>query len=258
MQEHHPRQSRSDAGIPRMQERDINAFRWIGEQGAINTDALQDLLGRQAGGATKEEERLSKTRVRHIVEDRWEPAGMIYSDTILGKKWVWLTKRALHRADLPFASHRPADINLNHIHHSNRVRLDLEAAYENGQWESERMIERSKREWKIRKKERPGTYIINQYRMWHMPDAIWSYRDDDGSDKWTFIEVEVSSKGLKKTAEIMQELGQHGITWYFADLDPRKGVYSILLEALNTLPETFHGQFYIYDLAKLSRQVYPS
>lgn len=257
MQEQPPRQQRSDAGIPRMQERDIACFRWIGEQGAINTDALQDLLGRQPGGATKEEERLSKTRVRHIVEDRWEPAGMVYSDTMLGKKWVWLTKRGLHRADLPFASHRPADINLNHIHHSNRVRLDLEAAYEIGQWESERMIERSKREWKIRKKERPGTYIINQYRMWHMPDAIWSYREDDGSDTWTFIEVEVSSKGLKKTTEIMQELGKHGITWYFADLDQRKGVYPILLEALKTLPEPFHGQFYIYDLAQLAKQVYP-
>lgn len=258
MQEHQPRQQRRDKGIPRLQERDITAFRWIGEQGGINADNLQELLGRQPGGTTKEQERLSKTRIRHIIEDRWEPAGMVYSDTILGKKWVWLTKRALQRADLPFATHRPADINLNHIHHCNRVRLDLEAVYKgNGQWESERLIERSKREWKVRKKENRALYIPNQYRMWHQPDAIWSYREDDGSDAWTFIEVEVSSKGVKKTADIMQELGKHGICWYFADLDPRKSVYSTLLEALATLSESLREQFYIYDLAKLEKQVYP-
>ena len=160
--------------------------------------------------------------------------------------------------DDSFATHRPADINLNHLHHMNRVRLDLEAVYkENGHWESERLIERSKREWKARKKENRALYIPNQYRLWHMPDAIWTYREDDGSDAWTFIEVEVSSKGVKKTTDIMQELGKHGFTWYFAEMDPRKGVYATLLEALNTFDEAFKERFYIYDLAVLSKQVYP-
>ncbi len=61
--------------------------------------------------------------MRHIIEERWEPAGMVYYKTLLGKQWVWLSKRGLHAADLPWSPHRPADINLEHIHQVNRVRL---------------------------------------------------------------------------------------------------------------------------------------
>src|SRR6266705_6325461 len=110
------RKRRRDAGIPRMQPRDIRAFRWIGEQGAARRDDLQELLGRMPEGETNEPGRLSASRVRHIIEERWEPAGMVYYRNLLGKQWVWLSRRGLHAADLPWSPHRPADINLEHIH----------------------------------------------------------------------------------------------------------------------------------------------
>jgi hypothetical protein len=62
------RKRRRDAGIPRMQPRDIRAFRWIGEQGAARRDDLQDLLGRMPEGETNEPGRLSASRVRHIID----------------------------------------------------------------------------------------------------------------------------------------------------------------------------------------------
>ena len=124
-----PRRSRSDAGIPRMRERDIQAFRWIGEQGAASVDHLRDLLGRMSEEETDEPGRLSVMRVRHIIEDRWEPAQMVSVEHILGKKWVWLTRRAMNRVALPLSPNRPADITINHLHHINRIRLHLEKLY---------------------------------------------------------------------------------------------------------------------------------
>jgi hypothetical protein len=120
---------RRDAGLPRMKPRDIKAFRWTGEQGAARRDDLQELLGRMPEGETNEPGRLSASRMRHIIEERWEPAGMVYYKTLLGKQWVWPTRRGLHAAGLPWSPHRPADINLEHIHQINRVRLYLEGLY---------------------------------------------------------------------------------------------------------------------------------
>ena len=253
---------RSDADQPRMGERDITALGWIGEQGAASAENLQELLGRQAAGLTKEPGLLSKTRIRHIIEDRWEPAGMVYTDTMMGRKWVWPTKRALQRAGLPFAPHRPgADINLNHLHSCNRLRLDLERLYPvYGSWESERMVERTKKEWRVKKKADEYTTIPPEYDMWHMPDAIWRYRNKgDAYDYQVFIEVEISAKRPEKLAAILRELARHGTTWYFVDMDPRKGVYDGLMEAIESLGDRlgkYKSSFYFYDLADLNTLVY--
>jgi len=258
------RKTRSDADQPRMWQRDIGAFRWIGEQGAANTDDLRELLGREAAGPTNQPGLLTKTRIRHIIEKRWLPAKMVYSDTMLGKKWVWPTKRALQRAGLPFATHRPADVNLNHLHHCNRIRLYLERCYSGegqwGSWESERMIELSKKDWKAKHKADPSIYIPSSYEMWHMPDAIWRFRDrGDTQDYQAYIEVEVSQKRPEKLNEIVLELARHGTTWYYADMDPRKGVYKGLMDALNTLTDRllhYKENFWIYDLADPNTLVY--
>src|SRR6266516_5361806 len=259
------RKTRSDADQPRMWQRDIGAFRWIGEQGAASTDDLRELLGREAAGPTKQPGLLSKTRVRHIIEERWEPAKMVYANTMLNKKWVWPTKRALQRAGLPFAPHRPADINLNHIQQCNRIRLYLEGHYWNrglmGSWESERMIELSKKEWKAKQKADSITYIPDQYRIPHMPDAIFTYHNtkEQKDDWWVFVEVEVSLKRPEKLNDIVYNLGVYGLTWYYVDMDPKKGIYDGLMDALNTLTgrqERLKSRFWIYDLAEPTKLVY--
>ena len=189
---------------------------------------------------------------------------MVYWDTMMGRKWVWPTKRALKRADLPFAPHRPADVNLNHIHHCNRIRLYLERLYWTqklpGSWESERLIERSKKEWKVKQKADSSIFIPDRYQLWHMPDAIWTFRNKGQTqDRWVFIEVEVSQKSLEKLADILYNLGTYGTTWYYVDMDPKKGVYDRLMEALDTLTggaERFKSRFFFYDLAEPNKLVY--
>jgi hypothetical protein len=159
-----------------MRPRDIKSFRWIGEQGAARRDDLQELLGRMPEGQTNEPGRLSASRMRHIIEERWKPAGMVYYKTLLGKQWVWLSKRGLHAADLPWSPHRPADINLEHIHQVNRVRLYLEDLYWSkklkGEWESERWYERRKKEWLALGKADSDVYVPYEYRMLHVPDGL--------------------------------------------------------------------------------------
>lgn len=251
--EERQRKVRSDAGIPRLFERDIKALQWIGDMGAANVDILRDLLGRLSDHRLEEEDRLSATRVRHILEDRWLPARVVEADHVMGKKWVWLTRRGLNRVKQPFSPHRPADVTANHLHQINRIRLDLEAAYPiSGSWESARWIERNKKLWKTRKKE-TSTVIPDEYETWHMPDALWTFRNDgETSDQRVFIEVELSSKGIERTAEIMLNLARHGTTWYFVDTNPKKHVYETLMEALNgfTGPqEQYKSCFYFYDLA---------
>jgi hypothetical protein len=259
------RKKRSDADQPRIWERDIKIFRWIGEQGAASADNLRELAGREAAGPTKEPGLLSKARIRHLIEDRWLPAKMVYEDTMMGRRWIWLTKRALQRVGLPFAPHRPADVNLNHIHHVNRIRLYLERLYWSqelpGSWESERMIERAKKEWKERRRADSGIYIPDQYELWHMPDAIFYYRNTKSQkdDYWAFIEVETSQKRPEKLADIIHNLATHGVTWYFVDTDPKKGVYTGLIDVLATLTgrdERLRARFWLYDLMEPTRLLY--
>lgn len=112
------RKIRRDADTPRMNYRDILAFRWIGEQAEASADNLQELLGRPdmrellgrlAGGTIKETEKLSATRIRHIIEDRWAQAGMVNHSLVLGRRWVWPTRRALYETELPFSPYLPAN-----------------------------------------------------------------------------------------------------------------------------------------------------
>jgi hypothetical protein len=265
MSEGRTRKPRNDAGIPRMQERDIQALRWIGEQGAASFENLRDLLGRMSEWETDEPGRLSVTRVRHIVEDRWGPAQMVSTESILGKKWVWLTRRALHRVDLPFSPYRPADITLNHLHHINRIRLDLEKLYSpeglTGSWESSRLIERCRKEWMAMKKEDPILFIPRHYKTWHMPDGIWTFRNSgDTEDHVAFIEVEITSKGVERTEKIMKDLARHGTTWYYVDRNPKKKhLFATLIEALDSLDTRFdhRSRFYFYDLNEPDTLIYP-
>lgn len=256
-----PHKTRSDAGMPRLWDRDIQGLRWVGEQGAANADNLRDLLGRLSEYELNEPGRLSASRIRHLLEEHWLPAKVIYLENILGKKWCWLTRRGLNRVGLPFSTHRPADINFNHIHHCNRIRLYLEQLYpSSGSWESSKMIEQSKKEWKARKKADSGEYIPDEYRTWHMPDALWTFRNrGDTEDNKVFIEVEVSSKGPKRTEEILLDLARHGTTWYFVNMDPKKHVYDTLMEALEKFTgrqERYRERFYMYDLMEPDKLVY--
>ena len=256
------RKRRKDAGTPRMKPRDIKAFRWMGEQGAARRDDLQALLGRMPEGETNEPGRLSASRMRHIIEERWEPAGMVYYRNLLGKQWVWPSRRGLNAAGLSWSPHRPADINLEHIHQINRVRLYLEDLYWSrklkGEWESERWYVRHKKEWAVLKKADPSTYIPDVYRMNHTPDGLWRFRNTgSNTDYLAIIEVEISAKHKDQLRQIMDELSAYApVVWYFVDMNPEEGVYDGLMEVLEEIDKRDRGRFVFYDLANLGKQAY--
>ena len=253
---------RRDAGMPRMKPRDIKAFRWMGEQGAARRDDLQELLGRMPEGETNEPGRLSASRMRHIIEERWEPAGMVYYKNLLGKQWVWPSRRGLHAAGLPWSPHRPADINLEHIHQVNRIRLYLEGLYwgQNlkGEWESERWYERRKKEWLALGKADSGVYVPYEYRMHHTPDGLWRFRNPgETEDSLAIIEVEISAKNKDQLERIMRDLAVYApVIWYFVDMDPAEGVYAGLMGVLEGIDERRRGRFIFYDLNNPTKLVY--
>lgn len=256
------RKRRRDADVPRMRPRDIKSFRWIGEQGAARRDDLQELLGRMPEGQTNEPGRLSASRMRHIIEERWEPAGMVYYKTLLGKQWVWLSKRGLHAADLPWSPHRPADINLEHIHQVNRVRLYLEDLYWSkklkGEWESERWYERRKKEWLALGKADLGVYVPYEYRMHHAPDGLWRFRNEGQTeDNLAALEVEISAKNEDQLDRIMRALAVYvPVVWYYVDMDAEEGVYDGLMKILAGIDERRRERFFFYDLDEPARLVY--
>ena len=94
-----------------------------------------------------------------------------------------------------------------------------------------------------------------------MPDAIFTYRNKkDTTDRWTFIEVEVSLKRPEKLNDIVYNLGVYGSNiWYYIDMDPKKGIFNGLKDALETLTgrdERLRSKFWIYDLAEPDKLIY--
>lgn len=223
---------------------------------------MRELLGSLAGETTKEAEKLSATRVRHIIEDRWARAGMVNHDMILGKKWAWLTRRALHTVGLPFSPHRPADCGLNHMQHVNRIRLHLERLSGSGnllgRWESECWYKRNQQEWSIRKKEEPAISVPGIYRMSHTPAGIWTFRDErDSADSSAIIEVKANAKGSRLLELVLHELAIcEGTVWYFVEMDPKKGEFSGLIDIFEKLDDQDKTRFFFYDLAEPGRLVY--
>jgi len=123
------------------------------------------------------------------------------------------------------------------------------------------MIEQSRKEWKAIEKDDPLAFVPRRYKMAHMPDAIWTYRNkkDQLEDSEVFIEVELTSKGLERTERVFHDLARHGITWYYVDLNPKKQhLFETLKDALDGLDERrdHRSRFYFYDLANPSKLVY--
>jgi hypothetical protein len=263
------RKIRRDASTPRMNDRDIHAFHWIGEQGAASIENLQELLGRphmrellgsQAGETTKEAEKLSATRVRHIIEERWAQAGMVNCEMILGRKCVWLSQRALHMAGLPFSPHRPALSQLDHLHHVNRIRLYLErlsnSANLSSHWESACWFERKQQEWRVRQKAEPDISIPDVYCMRHTPAGIWTFRDE-GTTVDSSVIIEVSANRSWNFDLVLRELyACKGVVWFFVEMDPKQAVFSGLKRIFEKLNDQDKSRFYFYDLAEPGRLVY--
>jgi hypothetical protein len=113
------RARRWDAG-PMPTARDLAALRWIGEQYTVRLDVAAVLLSRLS---LEPIGLLSRRTIRQRV-DRWEQAGWITRNRLLGHSWIIATAAGLRHAGLDHLEPwQPAAVRLAHHHAVSLVRL---------------------------------------------------------------------------------------------------------------------------------------
>lgn len=242
----HPRKERRDKGMKLIKARDLVVLLWIAQQYAARLDHVQELLSRMPGQGGKRvlTSGLTLSAVLQVV-DRWVTLGLVeYRRIYHGEPaWVWVTPYGLRLLHLPFARHTPAESTLPHLHHINRVRLELERRHPGYRWVSERML----RATQPRREE--GSLVP------HLPDA------QVRAPKAIALEVERSPKSPTELDDILTELlvtgtptgdAEHLLTyttvWYFVTDHTRRSVE----EARDRLPAELQARVKVYSLETLA------
>jgi hypothetical protein len=241
-QPEHPRKERRDKGKKLIKPRDLVVLFWIAQQYAARLDHVQELLSRMPGRGGKQvsPSGLTLSAVLQVV-DRWVTLGLVEYRRIYDGEpgWVWVTPYGLRMLQLPFARQTPAESTLPHLHHINRVRLEVERRHPGYQWISERMLRAA-----LPRREE-GSLVS------HLPDAQVC------SPKAIAIEVERSPKSPKELDNILTALlitgtstadAEHLLTyttvWYFVTVHTRRS----LEEARDRLPVELQARVKVYAL----------
>ncbi len=237
-----PRKERRDKGKKLIKQRDLLVLLWIAQQYAARLDHVQELLSRMPGrgGKRVSPSGLTLSAVLQVV-DRWVTLGLVEYRRIYDSEpgWVWVTPYGLRMLHLPFARHTPAESTLPHLHHINRVRLEVERRHPGYQWVSERMLRAA-----LPRREE-GSLVP------HLPDAQVC------APKAIAIEVERSPKSPKELDDILTALlitgtstadAEHPLTyttvWYFVTAHTRRSVE----EARDRLPVELQARVKMYAL----------
>src|ERR671922_2861795 len=111
------RRRRSDAGNLRCSGRDLELLSIVGEQYALSLPQLARVMGRSEHAA-------------RWLRSRWERAGWAQGRALLVGEpvFVWLTRRGLRAAGLPYRAWRPNPGALAHVAAVNEVRIELARA----------------------------------------------------------------------------------------------------------------------------------
>ncbi len=186
------RKRRRDAGKTRLNQRDVFALTWIGQQYAIRLDQLQWLLGRYPGRGARRTNWISESSARDVV-DRWETMGYVHAEILLPKDpmWIWTTRKAFVKTGLPYSYNNLEESSLGalaHLYAINAIRLRIEANTSNAYWTSERELLRGQ----VRTK---GKIFL------HRPDGVVRFADG----QTVAIEAELSTKKPFELAENLVE-----------------------------------------------------
>ena len=190
------RKQRSDAGQPRMTERDKYLFEWIAQQYAITLDHLQELVIRWNNKPVT-------PHTVHYLCRRWSQAGWAKRRKVVAEfpSFVWLTSDGLRDADIRLPVWEAGSgKRLRHKYFCNAVRLWVEQK-SSGQaiWTSERIVKPRRKRGKKK----------------HEVDAEVLYQD-----KRIAVEVELTTKNRDDLMSILTELHQdYDAVWYFATDD---------------------------------------
>lgn len=234
------RKPRADTG-PRINDRDLDALEWIGQQYAVTLDHLAILLARliepgEYKQTPKEAGRLTEKRAMMIVK-RWEQLGLIEKKWIIygDPPWIWLTNEGLRLVQEQLGelrSYSPAPARLNHLYHVNLTRLFVEGKRPDANWIGEREIR--------------GNQKIGPGKKPHTPDAIVQT-----NGRSIAIEIELTTKTYSRLDKILHELAlepTYYTVWYFC-----KGrANGIINNAINSMHEMYRGKFVVYNLDQIT------
>lgn len=182
------RRRRSDAGLVRASARDLELLRFVGEQFAVTLPQLARLMGRSEHAG-------------RWLRSRWERAGWARGRALLVGEpvFVWLTRRGLRVAGLPYRAWRENPGALAHIAAVSEVRLHVAERRPEAVWVCERELARDARG-------ELGGFGV------HRPDALVVV-----DERELAVEVELTQKRRARAELIMREhLAHYGNAVYFA------------------------------------------
>ncbi len=221
-----PPHRRSDAGMLKLSQRDIDGLLLCGEHYGAPYDLLAAAL------------RVSQVRMRQAVK-RWRDSGYAASGQLgPGPTWCWLTREGMTAAGLRYPAARPALGRLAHIRAVLAARLWLA----DGQaWHDWKAWWRSERRMHVGRPLGATGHLADAEIHW--PSLVGS---PYGGQVWA-LEVELTPKPIARTAEIMTEM-----------LTPRRyatvvyltapAAQSVVQRAVSSLPAADRSRVAVRDL----------
>jgi hypothetical protein len=163
-------------------------LRFVGEQYAVTLPQLASLMGRSEHAA-------------RWLRSRWQRAGWAQGRALLVGEpvFVWLTRRGLRAAGLPYRAWRPSPGGLAHVVAVNEVRIELAERRPEAGWVCERELAREART-------ELGGFGA------HRPDGLVLVHGGEVA-----VEVELTLKRRGRVERVMREhVARYGQVWYFA------------------------------------------
>jgi hypothetical protein len=214
------RKMRRDKDQPRWTDRDLYLWNYMGTMRAIRFDQARWLLARKSEQEV-EHGLLSISRSSQIIS-RYTAKDVGYAVRMSGfngqPSWIYLTRRGLKAADLPFRAGAPSPGSLEHLYWINEVRMNLEDEHPGMEWISERAL------WAEQEARKKGQ------KLKHIPDGILVLPRANDTKEYIDIEVQISRPAYGEVEEIMGDFwrsGSHHPLRYYVNRQSRGVVWSV-------------------------------
>jgi hypothetical protein len=214
------RKTRTDKDQPQWTDRDFYLWNYIGTMWAVRFDQARRLLARKSKQEI-ENGLLSISRSSQIISryTTEEVGYVVRMPGINGQPgWIYLTRRGLKAAGLPFRAGAPSPGKLEHLYWINEVRMELEDEHPDMEWISERAL------WAEQEVRKKGQ------KLKHIPDGILVLPGANDTKEYIDIEVQISRPTSREVEEIMGDFwrsGSENPLRYYVNRQSRGVVWSV-------------------------------